>query len=83
MEAGLPNIIGNLYGFSAPGYTTSQYRTGSFKNISNPYATGVWSNGYAAYQVDVGFDASLSSSVYGSSETVTPLSQSVLLCVKY
>lgn len=83
MVAGLPNITGDLRGFSAPGRTNSQFRTGAFKDISSPYAVAVWHAAAAAYQVDVGFDASRSSSIYGSSATVTPLSQSVLWCVKY
>ena len=81
--AGLPNITGDLYGFSAPGRTGSQFRTGAFKDISSPYATGVWHIGYANYQVDVDFDASRSSSIYGNSNVVTPLSKSTLYILKY
>lgn len=34
-------------------------------------------------QDHINFDASRSSSVYGSSSTVTPLSESVVFCIKY
>ena len=83
MKAGLPNIIGNLYGFSAPGRTSSQFRTGAFKDVSSPYFIAVWSSGRANYQVDVDFDASRLSSIYGNSNEVTPLSERTLYILKY
>ena len=80
---GIPNITGNLYGFCAPGRTSSQFRTGAFKDVSSPYNTGVWAAGGANYQVEVNFDASRLSSIYGNSNVVTPLSLSILYILKY
>lgn len=44
---------------------------------------GVRVGGASSVDFNVSFDASRSSSIYGNSNTVTPLSQSTLMLVKY
>ena len=72
--AGLPNITGGVFGdagFGAP--------DGCFHVGYNPYrgtTSGNLSN-------KLNFDASLSSPIYGSSDTVTPLSESVKFLISY
>lgn len=78
MEAGLPNITGTVgirptLGFA--GTTGAFYATN--QNGADNYAQSGTANALT------GFDASRSSSVYGNSDTVTPTSQSTLLCIKY
>ena len=76
--AGLPNITGsNTSGDWALGNADVW---GCFYKASGggdrpPYSSG---GGYYHY-----FDASRSSSIYGSSTTVTPLSESVIMCISY
>lgn len=82
--AGLPNIIGtqgivgaNNTGFWSENttgvYTTWGNGTGDFAQAST---TGHTTKGF-------NFNASRSSSVYGSSETVTPLSLTSVYAIKY
>ena len=62
--------------------------------VLNPVVSGCFTRGTKTYTAcattasqtsyDLVFDASLSNpEIYGNSETVTPLSQSTLLCMKY
>ena len=76
MEAGLPNITGNI-GFKAETYPDGNLFYTIRSNIYSETSSG------GAYGDKIGFDASLSNPIYGSSSTVTPLSRSVLLCIKY
>lgn len=81
MEAGLPNITGK-YNIIV-NYTSV---TGIW-NASGAFYKGSKENVGAAGSDGLGgtlcLNASLSSSIYGSSSTVTPLSQSTLYVVKY
>ena len=77
--AGLPNITG---GFTLFQMLSNDYASGAFRVTKSNAPYGSRTSGT---QRDESFtlDASRSSSIYGSSATVTPLSQSVLWCVKY
>lgn len=81
MEAGLPNITGSSSPFDTSGFLYDSGDTiGAFyKGAQKSYITNV--GPHLAY--NLGFDASLSSSIYGSSNTVTPLSESTLILMKY
>ena len=75
MSAGLPNIEGRLGVYPIGADTAS----GCFYPLSG-FSHGLVGN----YAGDSGgFNASLSSSIYGSSTTVTPLSMSCLICISY
>lgn len=83
MGAGLPNIIGQAAlknGSRVPGFD-------SFSAAIQAYniARGGDAYAYVGNQTPFGFniDASRSSSIYGSSTTVTPLSLSTKLILKY
>ena len=76
--AGLPNIKGEL--FTVPANTSTD-GTGAFRRTTTPNTAGA-ARGAASWS-NINFDASRSSSVYGSSSTVTPLSESTLLCIRY
>ena len=71
---GLPNIEGEFscggMSIGTQGYTA----TGAFTHISNPY-TG--SDGYHLNSTGLGFDASASNAIYGSSEHVTPVNMAI------
>ena len=77
----MPNIIGSVRG----GDTTSQGNTGGTSCFSGStagvehYATS--SSGSKI--ITIKFNASHSNSIYGSSEIVTPLSESVIFCISY
>ena len=83
----MPNITGGFF----PASGTNG--VGSWLGVANTYGafkkgTATASNtannlGGSSTANRTEFDASLSSSTYGSSETVTPLSQSTLWCMKY
>ena len=80
--AGLPNITGKIltpndwdqWGTAARGAFAGDHS----KTLSNGAAG---TNASSRYYLD--FSASRSSSIYGSSETVTPLSESCLICIRY
>lgn len=56
--------------------------SGCFKRGTETYSACATTDSQKSY--DLAFDASLSNpEIYGNSETVTPLSQSTLLCMKY
>lgn len=84
--AGIPNILGDYYkkgpagGLYGGDETTAN---GAFSALY--YAKGRIAksseNNYGQYYVH--FDASGSNSTYGSSTTVTPLSESCLICIRY
>lgn len=78
--AGLPNITGrieNIAGYSGLQAYGLIIMDGSnfVQNISN---AGTYFGG-----VDLNINASRNSAVYGASSTVTPLSQSTLMLIKY
>lgn len=71
---GLPNIIG-MTGSTVENASS----TGAFYSLGR----GSWLGGGSYGTIINGFDASRSNSIYGSSSTITPLSQSALILVKY
>lgn len=74
MEAGCPNITGRI------GVVHGRDWTGAFYPY-NYDSLNTSSGGWVSGGVDM--DASHCSEVYGSSETVTPLSESVIMCISY
>ena len=85
----MPNILGSLeIGHSAqkawinsnPGVTGAIYRitnsTAKKKNYANGSDSGYLDWGF-------GINASTSNPIYGSSETVQPLSLTAIFCIKY
>ena len=82
MDAGLPNITGS--------HGEHDYGNGRLKNSSGAFTLSSLSgeksgNGWGGNDKfrTVNMNASLSSSIYGSSTTVTPLSESVIMCIKH
>lgn len=74
VEPGLPNIIGTAGGLQYPDdiFSGSLYRVGTCdKGYERDYGGTVF-----------GLDASLSSSVYGASQTIQPSSMRFLACIK-
>lgn len=67
--AGLPNITGN-YENTTWNYNGSQSRSGAFNRTTGAYSYG--SAGGSNPSVNLMFDASLSNSIYGNSNTVQP-----------
>lgn len=76
MGAGLPSITGDANTNQETGHDP----TGVFYRSGDYPVGGV--NG-TFYRSNLFFDASLSNSIYGSSETVTPLSMSCVFCISY
>ena len=76
MGAGLPNITGEFI------TKYSSTTAGAFKAAQVPDTHGYTSFSGNEHQ-EITFDASRSSTVYGNSSAVTPLSESTLWCVKY
>lgn len=75
-EAGLPNITANWKSEpsgSASGAVTHAYESGTMQAVTSG----------GKQDSRLYFDASLASSVYGNSDTVTPANTSVLYCIKY
>ena len=68
IEAGLPNITGNMPGFPIWGNVGENF--GAFSNTASGDNNGAGASGKTQYYVD--FDASRSSSIYGNSTTVQP-----------
>ena len=82
MGAGLPNITGSTSFDSVAGpiVKNTSITSGAI------YRGAARSSALSRYNVagsDLAFDASLSSSIYGSSATVTPLSLSAKIVLKY
>ena len=78
LDAGLPNIVGNATGLCVyPSHATS----GSL-GYGTPATFGV-GGGIVYNIVELSLDASRSSSIYGSSDTVTPLSLSCKFIISY
>ena len=77
VEAGLPNITGNL-----SLVTGSTSCTGSFYYISSTNSR-ISASVVANANNDIGFSASKSSSIYGDSTTVQPPALTLLPCIKY
>lgn len=77
--AGLPNIIGDIQTFN---YNTPETTSGAFQQTTTVTNRSTTIGAGAGYQT-INFNASRSSSIYGSSETVTPLSLSSIFVIKY
>ena len=78
MEAGLPNITGN---FMAYGYRSGN-TGGAFSSsvqAENQLTLGTGEGAFVGFMLN----ASRSSSIYGNSDTVTPLSISSIFVIKY
>lgn len=75
--AGLPNITGGFNGFGDEG------TRGAFISKRESDTAYRVSGGSAQWKNDVTFNASLSNTTYGSSTTVTPLSESCLFYIRY
>ena len=75
VAAGMPNITGSFYAATRINDTT-----GAFTRSSRPEGFNGLNNHSGTYNT---FDASKSNSIYGSSETITPLSESVVFCISY
>ena len=76
MEAGLPNITA---AWSHCGFGGAN---GAYKGT--PYNSTTWATQNGGFQnIASTFDASRCNLAYGNSETVTPLSESVVFCIKY
>ena len=88
VEAGSPNITG---GFSCrSSWATNKnggwdYKTGAFSGNTGTYPKqdASISDGWGPRLGNLEFRASLSSSIYGNSETVTPSSLKTLLLIRY
>lgn len=79
VEAGICNVVGTAQFTDIKG-------TRDFTGAFYAYATGSGAaegGGSSSNRPDLGFDASLSNEIYGNSDTVTPLSLSILFCIKY
>lgn len=69
-EAGLPNITGTFGAGNSTGFVTTSNATGAFQNEAASYSSCI--NSQNASGCNKKFDASLSSSIYGNSDTVQP-----------
>lgn len=77
LEAGLPNITGNVNGLKGVVGSSS----GALK-ATRTSAEGVYGSGGGGYY-NTTIDASRSNSIYGSSDTVQPPALQTIICIKY
>ena len=77
--AGLPNITG---GFTLLQMLSSDTASGAFRVTKSSSIFGSRASGTHSDETFT-LDASRSSSIYSGSDTVTPLSESCLICIKY
>lgn len=80
VSAGLPNITGSVQVGGYPLHTANH--TGAFFGTNNGTADYHGQDGRSNVPKAFGFDASKSSSAYGSSSTVQPPSTRMLFCIK-
>ena len=80
--AGLPNITGK-YKADMLTYKIGTINTGTGALYSYTADTKYYAQGASGDSYGMGLDASRSSSIYGSSTTVTPLSESVVFYIKH
>ena len=86
VEAGLPNIIGSVKSLMSPtseawsvsSYTSGAFTAGNVKKLASDIISGSGDT-----EFDLSFIASLSSSIYGNSTTVQPLSLILNYIIKY
>ena len=82
-SAGLPNITGEVVMYGCEAWFRAGTRNGCFYWV-NQTATSPSHHVTPYEQVpNLQFNASWVNNVYGASNTVTPLSQGVLWCMKY
>lgn len=77
VEAGLPNITGSIYNVSGwvskDGVTEDEVASGAFKRDKNKHSSWNFEGAnYSHHAYKTNFDASLSSTIYGASDTVQP-----------
>ena len=83
VEAGLPNIEGNLITFEwHRNISTSRYYGGAFKGTLEGTTGNLATAGEGASYI-VSFDASKSNPIYGASETVQPPAIALIAQIKY
>lgn len=78
--AGLPNITGKILNIA--GYSGLQAH-GLIIMVADNFIHTIANAGTYFGGVDLNIDASRNSAIYGASSTVTPLSQSTLMLIKY
>ena len=78
--AGLPNITGGFECYNYNAYAA--YGVLYLEELYNDNS-GNWANGNRCKYFRNGFNASIASNIYGSSNTVTPLSLSCKIVLKY
>lgn len=85
MEQGLPNITGSINQTSSDGmwYKHQATAEGAISAINQTVSHANTSSGSRTTTMGINFDASLSSSVYGNNENVTPNSILVGFYIKY
>lgn len=82
MEAGLPNITGDVSPVSGT-YSQVTKGTNAFK-ATKPVSQNTYQGGSSPLPFNtITFNASDSNLIYGSSDTVTPLSLTTKLILKY
>ena len=74
VSAGLPNIIGSFYTLNSTNTVS-----GAFSKTGE---SGDGDGGSGGTHI-IGFDASMSNSIYGASSTVTPLSVKVAILIRH
>ena len=83
MNAGAPNITGMVErGYSTIGIYTSGKGALSVSNVGSTYLQPGVSSQNDVYKT-FSIDASRSSSIYGSSATINPISLTTFLLIKY
>lgn len=77
----MPNITGSISNFNS--INTVDESSGAL--IATKMGSVTWMGNQGPYHstMTIGLDASLSNSVYGNSDTVTPKSTSCMLILKY
>ena len=80
VEAGLPNITGKIENIA--GYSGLR-AYGLIIMDANSFIQNIVNGGTNFGGINLNIDASRNSAIYGASSTVTPLSQSTLMLIKY
>lgn len=89
MKAGCPNIggtLGNIYTRNTEAnYSGFKTYTGAFTSKTKTTNIGYFQDSVNVTRgaAVVNFNASSSNAIYGKSTTVTPLSESCLICIRY
>ena len=78
----MPNIVGGIFNISET-WNATGYSQGAFSKATGYDAGYTPAHGDNSYSGAINFNASWSNSIYGSSTTVTPLSQKTNFIIKY